>query len=136
MCGYPPVQLEAFVDIHTLSPVLVKDFSRSFSDGRLFVCLVNHLRPGMFSVSICFFLTCTTGSIPNSFLSSAAPRDTLQKAFESAEQFVGIAPLLDAEDVVSGRIDEHCVMYVKLNGQTCGLKLLQDLCFIVSRSRV
>jgi hypothetical protein len=53
-----------------------------------------------------------TGTITSAFLTKP-PLETLQKAFEAAEQFLGIAPLLDVEDVVGGRVDEHCVMYVE-----------------------
>lgn len=100
--------------IINLSPVLVKDFSRSFADGRLFVSLVNHLRSGINFIHILrfyFFVIpeCITGTIPASFL-SASPRESLQKSFESAEQFLGISPLLDVDDIMSSRVDEHCIM--------------------------
>jgi hypothetical protein len=39
-------------------------------------------------------------------------REKLQSAFDAAEQYLGIAPLMDVDDIICGYIDERCTMYV------------------------
>ena len=79
----------------------VLDMSASWRDGRAFCALIHRFRPDLITFSL---------------LSTADPAYNCNLAFSIAENFLGIPPLLDAEDIVSVKYPDQLsvITYVSL----------------------
>jgi cortexillin 1/2 len=85
--GYPGVKIE--------------NFKTSFNDGLAFLAMVHKFNPSLFEY--------TKLMEENSSLENA------ETAFEFAEKQMGVPKLLDAQELVDGRVDERSiVLYVSL----------------------
>ena len=73
----------------------VTDFGTSWRDGTAFIAIVNYIQPG---------------TIDADAYRNAPNQVRLEAAFQAAERFLGVAPLLDAEDVDVTKPDDKSIM--------------------------
>ena len=86
------------------SSVRVKDFSTSWRDGKAFIAILNRHRPDQISFADCH---------------QRSSRDNLKVAFNFAELELGVANILDVEDVDVDTPDEKSIItYLSLLNNT------------------
>ena len=73
----------------------VSDFGTSWRDGTAFIAIVNYIKPG---------------TIDADAYRNAPNQVRLEAAFQAADTFLGVAPLLDAEDVDVSKPDDKSIM--------------------------